>query len=178
MLGRSIIHRYYGDKVAKRTGVPLINHITEGIKILNELNASIPAIEAYCVHPIFQGDDDLLDNVMGEGLITKKSMSGAPLLSDVRDLHVRVIINAMEYRSVANEYLSKRKIRSIKSIRLSPLEDVNMMLIADKVQNRKDFDLYHKGTHPRSEELTEYFNNWLERLGVSEEKYQELIGLL
>ena len=45
--------------------------------------------------------------------------------------------------------------------------------IADKIQNRKDFELYHELTHPRSKELIQYFKNWLEKLGVSEEAYQE-----
>jgi hypothetical protein len=47
------------------------------------------------------------------------------------------------------------------------------MLIADKVQNRKDFELYHEATHPRSKELAMYFRLWLEKLGVSEENYQQ-----
>jgi hypothetical protein len=69
---------------------------------------------------------------------------------------------------------STRKIESIDEIRLSPLKDVNDMLIADKIQNRKDFDLYHKGKHERSEELDEYFKNWFNRLGITEEFYQEM----
>lgn len=74
---------------------------------------------------------------------------------------------------MANEYLSTRSITNIDEIRLSPLKVVNDMLIADKIQNRKDFELYHEGKHPRSEELAQYFRNWLERLGISEEFYQE-----
>jgi hypothetical protein len=47
------------------------------------------------------------------------------------------------------------------------------MLIADKIQNRKDFELYHLGKHERSSELDSYFKNWLERLDITEEFYQE-----
>ena len=52
------------------------------------------------------------------------------------------------------------------------------MLIADKIQNRKDFELYHKETHPRSAELDKYFRNWLQKLNIDESFYQEIIALL
>jgi hypothetical protein len=78
---------------------------------------------------------------------------------------------AMEYRSVANAYLSPHGHRAPEDIRLSPLEDVNDMLIADKVQNYKDFLLHH-AAHPRAMELDAYFTAWLQRLGVSAETFQ------
>ena len=46
------------------------------------------------------------------------------------------------------------------------LPEVRDMLIADKIQNYKDFLFYHKGTHPRSRELEEYFKNWFGILGI------------
>ncbi len=55
---------------------------------------------------------------------------------------------------------------------ISPLPEVNQMLIADKIQNRKDFELYHQKTHPRNQELQLYFRNWLEKSGISEDRYQ------
>jgi hypothetical protein len=133
-----------------------MNHIDEGIKILNDIGASEWAKKAYAIHPIFQSDDALSE----------------PNLNLV-NLNPLSIINVMEYRSVANEYLSNRKISSIDEIRLSPLKDVNDMLIADKIQNYKDFELYHKQTHEKSKELDEYFNNWLKKLKIPIERYQK-----
>jgi hypothetical protein len=154
-----LISDFYGDKKANRSGVYLMNHIDEGIKILNDIGASEWAKRAYAIHPIFQSDDALSE--LNLDFINFRTISSLS------------IINVMEYRSVANEYLSKREILSIDEIRLSPLKDVNDMLIADKVQNYKDFELYHKQTHERSKELDEYFNNWLKRLNIPIERYQK-----
>jgi len=153
-----MIKSYYGSKVANRSKVPLINHINEGLLILEWISASDYAKRAYCLHPMFQSDDDLLKNY--------ESNLG---------INQRVFINVMEYRHIANDYLSKRKINGLEDIRLSLLKDVNDMLIADKVQNRKDFERFHLGKHERSSELDQYFKNWLSKLGVSEETYQEYL---
>jgi len=153
----NLISDFYGSKKAKRSGVFYMNHIDEGLYILNRIEATMTAKKAYCIHPLIQGDEDLLQNRY--------------LLSEV---DVQTVITATEYRSVANEYLSKRKIQSADDIRLSPLKDVNDMLIADKIQNRKDFELYHKN-HEHARELKEYFDNWFYKLGITEEFYQECV---
>ena len=157
----TLIEKFYGDQKAKRSGVHLMNHIDEGLYILQKIGASLPAQMAYCLHPIVQSDDALKENV--------------DILNDIK-ISNKAIVNAIEYRSIANDYLSRRKIDSIGEIKLSPLRDVNDMLIADKIQNYKDFQLYHKATHPRSQELTEYFQNWLERLAISKEFYNECVN--
>lgn len=156
-----IISDFYGAGIAKRSGVQLMNHIDEGLYILEKIGASEDAKKAYCLHPIVQDDNSLKENLY--------------LLKNV-DYHV--IINSIEYRSVANAYLSYREIKSLDEVRLSPLKDVNDMLIADKIQNRKDFELYHLGTHDRSKELDKYFKNWLEVLGISEDFYNETKSFL
>ena len=151
--------RFYGDRVAKRSQVPLINHIHEGVEIINYIaeEDSLNAELAFCLHPMLQADEDLIKFDT----------------SCVRSLPALVL--AMEYRRVANSYLSKHPGGSLVNIDLSPLPDVKIMLIADKVQNRKDFDLYHKATHPNSKRLTQYFNEWLEFLGINEKRYLEIL---
>ena len=149
-----VVAYYYGSQKAERSGVYYMNHIDEGLAILGWIGASNIAKKAFCLHPIFQSDEAL-----------KNWNKNYNVTCDI-------MIPTMEYRSVANEYLSTRQITHPNQIRLSPLRDVNHMLIADKIQNRKDFELYHKDTHPRSAELVEYFNNRIKRLEISEEQYQ------
>ncbi|MEW7292564.1 hypothetical protein [Aquimarina sp. 2304DJ70-9] len=157
-----LIKEYYGNKTTSRSGIELINHIDEGLIILDEIGASEIAKKAYCLHPLVQSDECLSENY---GF-------------DFTEINSKVLIAAIEYRSVANEYLSNKKISNSNVIRLSPLKDVNDMLIADKIQNRKDFELYHKATHPRSIELDQYFKNWLQKLNIKESFYQEIITML
>lgn len=153
-----LISAHYGGRVAQRSQVPLINHINEGLTVLDNINnATEQAKRAFCLHPLLQHDDDLKMNYSTVGNVC----------------NAYVVMLAMEYRSVANEFLSD-KIHSGNEIRLSPLLEVNDMLIADKVQNYKDFLTYHCGTHPRSFELSRYFNQWIMTLGISPNQFQQL----
>lgn len=166
------ITKYYGSKKATRTGLDYMNHIDEGLATLQwmgldkEIHNEVFA--AYALHPIFQMDDDIKKNYEHMRFHNGNSISLIGRQSK------QVILLAMEYRSVANEYLSTRKINSIDEIRLSPLSEVNWMLVADKIQNRKDFELFHQSTHPRSNELTYYFIDWLNRLGIDERQYRKI----
>lgn|ERR1044072_4902733 len=147
-LAFTTIKSFYGDQVAKRSQVPLMNHIVEGLTILDILDADFVTKAAYCLHPMLQSDKDFLENKINS---IPSSLIDAAIL-------------AMEYRRVANSYLSKDKITDFIGF---SCQEVKNMLIADKVQNYKDFLLYHKATHPRSQELDEYFNNWFELLEIS-----------
>jgi len=165
-----IISNYYGDQKAKRSGVSYMNHIDEGLAILHWLGLSNEAhsevFAAYAYHPILQMDPDLVKNTVNLSFHNSNS------ISTIGKMSKEAIVYAMEYRSVANEYLSARKINSIDEIRLSPLRPVNWMLMADKVQNRKDFELYHEGKHPNSDDLAQYFRNWMDKLEIKEHRYQ------
>lgn len=154
-----LIASFYGTDKTKRSQVPFIHHIHEGLVVLQELQTSLPTQEAYCLHPIFQSDETLMQYYQ----------------SDLSKISNETLILVMEYRSIANQYLSQRIIKDISEIKLSPLKEVNQMLIADKVQNYKDFVLYHQANHPRSKELTQYFHHWFDVLGIEETQYQFLV---
>jgi len=151
-----LIAKHYGDRVAKRSGIPLINHINEGLIILKEIGAVETTKKAFCLHPLFQADEDLQQNYYMASFVEP-----------------HVLLLTMEYRNIANAYLSD-KIDTDWPLKLSPILEVNEMLIADKVQNRKDFIAYHYGTHERSDALARYFNKWLNALGVNPDAYISL----
>lgn len=159
-----LVKAFYGNRKALRSGVPKINHIEEGVRILQHLGAHQDVQDAFCLHPMFQHHDDLTVNWY--------------MLAAFSPM---VVAYVMEYRNIANAALSDNVSTpgympawTGKKLTLSPLPQVNMMLIADKVQNRADFDIYHKGKHVRSKELDFYFQTWHNALGVTEERYKEL----
>jgi hypothetical protein len=154
-----LICEHYSERVALRSGIRLIRHIVEGIAVLDAIGAPEVASRAFALHPLLQSDVNLT-------LHYAKVAARAPADS---------VLLAMEYRSVANAYLSTREISDVGEIRLSPLAVVGQMLVADKVQNYKDFLAYHSSNHPRREALDSYFNLWFRRLGVSPERLRELM---
>lgn len=156
------IEEEYDRRTAQRSGVPLMHHIDEGLAVLRWIGAAEEALLAFCLHPLLQED-----------------AAHAANLPRVRELTApRVLALALEYRRVANAALSARPMESAAEIELSEMAEVNQMLVADKVQNRKDFILHHRGRHARSEALDLYFRRWLERLGVSEARFAELFEAL
>lgn len=162
---------HYGRKVAKRSGVPLINHIDEGLVILSVLNAGTRTLEAWCMHPLVQADADL-QRVIDWGFADP-------------EFNQRALMLAMEYRYRANSWLSDKVYTDTKTGLLctigSPswsLLETKQMLIADKVQNYKDFCNYHKGKHERSAELDHYFTVWLDTLGVTPDLLAKLYAAI
>jgi hypothetical protein len=170
------IAEHYGARRAERSRVPLINHIHEGIVVISALDGTLPdgrsfgdiaACAGYCLHPLFQNDQDL--HTVGQRYLRNvpHPMAGPVMLT-------------MEYRWRANAWLSDKVEKGAVSPQLvggpdaGGLPEVRAMLIADKVQNYKDFLLHHKGTHARSDELDVYFRTWLEHLGVDMFMFHEL----
>ena len=164
------VENYYRDRVAERSKVPLINHIKEGLIVLNEINANETTMKAYCLHPLFQNDSELGNY----GLV----VASIPSISPV------AIMLTMEYRARANDWLSE-KVNLSNGLPILDgmsshgcLNSVKQMLIADKVQNYKDFKIHHLKSHQRSKDLDAYFNVWLRELGVSHDMYEKLERLI
>ncbi|MEZ4409666.1 MAG: hypothetical protein R3A52_24820 [Polyangiales bacterium] len=150
------IARAFDDRRAARSGAHYMNHIDEGLAVLRWVGASERAMRAWCLHPFLQADETLAE--------------WYPRVAELTD-DPRVLALAMEYRNVANAYLSRREVRALDDIALGPLGEVHDMLRADKAQNAKDFILYHRATHPRREALERYFHLWHERLGITREVF-------
>lgn len=153
-----LIDNYYGDQKARRSGLYLMNHVDEGAGIMAERKASKLAQQAFLVHPMLQDDHHF--ECLKNNLVMKHCSK-------------EVIMLCMEYRKVANAYLCKPETDhwTLKDIEFACpiiMEDIKEMLIADKVQNYKDFLMYHALSHPRRNQLFTYFNNWITYLGCEE----------
>lgn len=167
------IRAFYGERTARRSGVRLMNHIDEGLLVLQMIGASEDAKRAFCLHPLFQADPEL--TTVGE----------AYLRSDP-GLDVRPVMLTMEYRQWANAWLSDKVIARGSGPVIDyhgepspgPLLDVRHMLIADKVQNYKDFLQFHAETHDRRYELRAYFIRWLGCLQVSVDEFERIRAVL
>lgn len=156
-----VMSKVYGDDKASRSGLYLMNHVDEGAGIMVQRNASEEAIAAFIAHPMLQ-DDEHFENPI------------ALKLNDVlKHSSKYTLLLCMEYRKVANAYLCKPETdgwtqEQIKFHCPLIMPEVKEMLIADKVQNYKDFLQFHALTHPRRNELFTYFNNWITYLDCEE----------
>ncbi|MFY0656227.1 MAG: hypothetical protein JXR12_05685 [Neptunomonas phycophila] len=164
------IEAHYDNRkeCAKRSGVAKINHIDEGLLILEELRADIITMRAWCLHPMLQMDDDIAKAFNPE------------YHPELWTFDWQAVALAIEYRHCANLYLCRPEtdMYGYPDLPNIPLDQVHNMLIADKVQNRKDFITYHKGTHDRSEQLDCYFEMWLRHLDISETYYEKLCEMI
>lgn len=170
-----LVQEHYGDRRARRTKALWMNHIDEGLAIINWRGGSPLAARAFCLQPLLRADSDLAENF--ERVVRA--------LRSVPDGHSTLAL-AMEYRSVVNAYQASQPL-SAADLRLSPLADVNMMLAGSMVQRRKDFALYfyapwqdleaHEGNplvHANYHRLMDHFVNWCDTLEVSEREFAEL----
>lgn len=142
-----LIYEHYRDRTAERSGVPLINHIKEGIALLQAWERPDVEIRAFCLHPIVQNN----------------LLIAPELFPDSYPL-------AVEYAEKANAYLCVDETAHIREARhlAAHLGNISApvawMLLADKVQNQKDFRIYHWFTHDKRFRLERYFNLWIDTL--------------
>lgn len=161
------IEKLYGDRTAQRSGVKLMHHIDEGVAVIEAISTLIEnefdvfaAKRAYALHPLLQTSEMLEEHG------TRLATCGIPALS---------ILHAMEYRARANGWLSDKVDKGVLTGRpnAGPLMEVWAMLVADKVQNYKDFLIHHKG-HARYDDLDLYFKTWFAELDIDPPLFSEL----
>lgn len=157
------VNELWGDKRAKHSQLPYMKHIDEGVAILERMRAHVTVIEAFCLHPFFQ---------------TLPIPWSHPIYLQFRQqFSDRGIRLALEYTITANAYLPVHVEGSFDQVHLSPYPEVNMMLIADKVQNRFDFErnsAYFKAKPDRVGRLDVYFDNWFRALSLTKGRVIEL----
>lgn len=144
----SVISLYYKDKVAQRSKLPLMNHINEGVAILASIQCEhfTSAQIAFCLHPLAQNNVSYPED----------------------DFTPKINSLVREYAHYANRYLCNPETDHIKSVAdlhkhlgNIPSKECLLMLLADKIQNQKDFLLHHYGKHKRYPQLNSYFNLWI-----------------
>lgn len=160
------ISQFYGDRKAERSSLALLNHTIEGLAIMAAHAPGEPylfdAMQAFCLHPMLQTDEALQEN-------HHQMRFHAP----------HAVLFAMEYRWRANNWLSDKvqHCRGMNVVTGRPdpgkLAPVQLMLVADKVQNYKDFLTHHSDT-PRRQELHVYFNMWLAALNIDNADFEYL----
>jgi hypothetical protein len=149
-----LVEAVLGDEREAGSEAFRMNYIDEGLAVLTYLGASGLAKRAFCLVPLVQEDAALakyFDAISG-------ALDGIPG-------GTATLARAMEYRSVANAWLPGMPAPA-GPLRLSPLKDVNDMLIADKVYRRKAREA-HDG----------YYRLWLEALGA-DSRYASLRDML
>lgn len=143
----------------KRTDLSYFDHVDDGVKILEALAAPLVVQKAFCLHPLVQNTTEFVK-----------------YFDLIHLFEAKAVALAVEYRWVANLGIRQALKADNWNVTLSSFEHVNQMLVADKVQNRKDFlRLYTPETHPEYDEISHYFNVWLKALDISEEKYNKLV---
>jgi len=173
-----VISDHYEGKIAERSGFPYIKHIDDGLLILNELGATDEIKAAYCLHPIFQCEADpilVINNIVKDdnGGVKRKYATFASVRHDLpypTELYISPQVQelAEQYTITANSYLSPNCIDSGDYVPVSHLMGVNVMLLADKVQNYADFEANSGMEGPEFKDkrirLHIYFKNWLRKL--------------
>jgi len=174
------VERFYESRQAERSGLFLMNHVDEGVAILRQYGLNNvedkEVLSAFMLHPLVQRDEDLAFNWERLRPRPRYQHDGGYVYHETpQDLEALML--ALEYRNIANQFLSPMEhhpgYENHEKIALSH-PSVSFMLLADKVQNYKDFLAHHKESHHRARFLDRYFKQWFRRLDLSLDDYHAL----
>lgn len=163
-----LVQQYYEDKYAKRSGLHYMNHIDEGLTILSALDVHPVVKAAFCVHPIYQDNQtDLISQF--EAYATWQSD-----VARMARLYARAA-NAFLPVDVASGKYPPKLETDRPTVEMA--DAVRHMLIADKIQNRKDFEA-NLGQFSREQAypLRRYFDLWFDVLNITEQQYHREVA--
>lgn len=134
----------FSTSVSKRTKDLSTNPMEEGLAILNILESNHITKKAYCIHQLFHNDESL-----------ERSWDG----NRFPNCDIKSMLLAMEFRTL---YKSKPNRNGI--IKLSPIKEVNEMMLAYKMQQYKNFEINGRGQTDNDELVESSFKNWIKQL--------------
>lgn len=158
------VQKFYGDTKGHRSGQYYMNHIDEGLFIIRELCKNHPHVDlvleaerAFCLHPLMQDDAHFV------------ACKPASRWSN------RALMLTVEYRNIANSYLPKDTYTKTAPKEIVS-EEVKIMLVADKIQNCKDYNLYVRESESATKvaQLDDYFEQWFDVLSVDRKLYEAI----
>ena len=159
----NVISEFYKNKQTSK-GIPYINHIDEGVGHLENLHVSDVVVNAFILHPFVQCVN--LQGTYKECLLTEKELEKHINIFEIKP---EIAYELLLYRKFANSYLCRPEtdnysiIEAYEDVKdLANYQNTIRMLIADKLQNFKDFLLYRKDNHPRSKYLTSSYASIIE----------------
>ena len=154
-----LIEKSYRKHTSRRTQQPYMKHIDQGLWLLLHVNDDPAVLGAWCAHPLFQ-----INSVLQEALHARTSITE----------HGRTVVLAMEYRAVANAFLTPDWSRAGLP-RVSAIEEVNQLLVVDKFQNAREAYLFSdKLGEERCAQLDVYFRKWFDALGIDGRRMETL----
>lgn len=163
------IRKFYAGRTCKRTGVAHIEHIDQGLRILDDLNAPQDTKRAWCLHPLAQA--------VTSGSDRKDKNVGAYLLGRWRN---RVAATrAFDYALSADQVLSRDPLHRFDNIVKPTLASTYMMLVADKIQNYHHFESEWDSFDPQDRyRLSTYFDRWHDVLSLNPDQVGYYTALL
>ncbi len=177
---RRLIETIYASRRTRRSKVPHRNHIDEGLMILQALQATQVEAEAFCLHAPAQISYHFgaRPTAASYRLTEPQGPRDTWLLQTRFPLAADAVALAWRFAVQAEAFRPNHLNDEIEPPSFTIDTAVRKLLIADKVQNRKDFERYHRDSHPRAPQLTQYFACWFALLEISEHVYQKMLAML
>jgi hypothetical protein len=151
-----MLEKHYHNEYDNITDRHYMSRVDDALAILTWLGVSDTVKESYLLQPYYYSDYSF------------KMFSGNSMRSmSTFGIDANKIVNAMEFRHTSLSFIPGGDFTKITT---SSLDVVNKMLIANRIANKIDFELYFSD-HSMKNSFEDYFDNWLLELAVTDNMY-------